>query len=94
MFNKNSRWDRKLPASSGRLNEPISVGVVFDKGPKPVWFKWKGTLHKIEHLTYRWKDRVGDSMRHYFSVDIGGTIYQIYFSDRELTWYMEEVWVE
>lgn len=93
MFNKASRWDRKLPGKD-KFDEAISVGVVFDKGIKPVWFKWQGILHKIDRITYRWKDKVGDNIRHYFSMDTGGVIYQIYFSDRELLWRMDKVLIQ
>lgn len=93
MFNKDSRWDRKLP-NSNSLDEPISVGVVFDREIKPVWFKWAGRLHRIDKITYRWKDKIGDQIRYYFSVDIESVIYQIYFSDRELIWRMDKVWTE
>ena len=60
MFNKDSRWDRKLPKSECEFDEKISVGAVFDRGIRPVWFKWGCRLHRIDRITYRWKDRVGD----------------------------------
>lgn len=83
-----------MPNSKEGLDEPISVGAVFDKVIKPVWFKWSGRMHRIDKITYRWKDRVGDEIRHYFSIEIEGVIYQIYFSDRELIWRMDKVWTE
>lgn len=87
MFNPNARWDRPMPQDNRSYDEPIEVEVVFEKGKiMPLWFSFGGIRHEIKEITYRWQDRKGEEVLHYFSVSDGEDLYQIYFSNKSLTW--------
>ncbi len=91
MFTNDSRWDRHLPAED-RGAEAIEVGVICKKGRLyPRWFVWEGRRYAVREITYRWKDRRGDDLLHYFTVTDGGNVFQIYFNSRHTHWRLEKV---
>jgi hypothetical protein len=88
MFNPNARWDRPLPQdNSAKADEPIEVEAIFEKGKiTPLWFNFGGIRHNIKEVTYRWQDRKGQEILYYFSVSDGEEVFQIYLSNKTLTW--------
>lgn len=87
MFNPDARWDRPLPLDNQASEEPIIVSAIFQKGKiLPRWFILDGRIHRIKAITYQWQARRGQEVLHYFSVDDGTNIYQIYLNTRYLSW--------
>ncbi len=87
MFNPNARWDRPLPQDGQACDEPIEVEAVFKKGRiTPLWFSFSGIRYEIKKITYKWQDRKGQEVLYYFSVSDGEEVFQIYFSNKTLTW--------
>ena len=69
------------------VNEPIEVGAVFRKsGIRPVWFLWQGRKYPVERVTYRWKEKVGESWLHSFSVFDGANTFELIYDSKLLQW--------
>ena len=74
------------------IDEPIEVGVVFRKNAvRPVWFFWKGRKYSLTELTYCWKEKVGDTMIHYFSVFDGANTFELCYDSKLLSWKLGKV---
>jgi hypothetical protein len=77
------------------LNDPIEVGAVFGDGVvSPVWFLWSGRRYKIERVTYRWKEKAGESLLHFFSVFDGANTFELIYDSKLLRWTLGRVDVE
>lgn len=74
------------------INEPIEVGVVFRRGVvQPVWFIWKGRKYPVAQITYRWKEKQGETTIHYFSVFDGANTFELRYDAKFLTWKLGRV---
>ncbi len=74
------------------LNEPIEVGAIFRRGGiRPVWFLWKGRKYGVREITYRWKERAGESWRHSFSVFDGANTFELVYDSKTLEWRLGRV---
>lgn len=77
------------------IGEPIEVGVVFkEAGPRPVWFVWKGRKYPVERVTYRWKEKSGDSWHYCFSVFDGANTFELIYDSKLLQWKLGRVSLE
>jgi len=96
-FNPKARWDRHIPEGSDTqqpelLNERIKVLAFFSSGKiLPRVFFWKDKKYKIKNTTYAWQERQGAEMISRFSVDTGGDLYQISFSNASYSWKIDRV---
>ncbi|OGS21095.1 MAG: hypothetical protein A2252_05530 [Elusimicrobia bacterium RIFOXYA2_FULL_39_19] len=74
------------------INEQIKVGAVFEKEIiRPKWFVHNGRKHAVEEITYTWKTCEGDAQLIHFSVTEGGTLFEISYNQKTLTWLLEKV---
>ncbi len=74
------------------LDEPVQVGAVFKKaGVLPRWFLYHGKKIKVREVTYSWKENVGQSLFHHFSVSDGINLYDLVFQPERLFWKLEAV---
>lgn len=70
---------------------PVRVGAVFERGRiRPVWFVTGSEKRDIQKVTYRWKERVGQTTLLHFTVDIGGDIYELICRSDTLEWFLVE----
>jgi len=77
------------------IQEQIFVDAVFTNSKiKPRWFIWKGRKHPVKEITYIWKDNQGEAPLVYFSVSDGANIYEIFFNQKNLNWYLARVHLE
>lgn len=74
------------------INEPIEAGVVFQKeSVRPVWFFWQGRKYSVEKITYRWKERQGETWLHFFSVFDGVQTFELIYDSKSLQWKLGRV---
>lgn len=74
------------------INEPIEAGVIFQKGRvRPVWFLWKGRRYPVERVTYQWKEKMGESLIHFFSVFDGVNTFELQYDSKLLHWRLGRV---
>lgn len=87
MFNPQARWDRHLPQDPYNLNDKIWVTALFQGGKIfPKYFIWKNRLYRIKKITYNWQEKAGTDLLNLFAVETTKGIYQITFSQRNLSW--------
>lgn len=70
------------------INEPIKVGVIFEKrgSIRPAWFVWNSTRYEIREVTYTWSHREGTCLIQNFAVTDGANLYQISYHKDDLIW--------
>ena len=77
------------------INESIEVGVVFQRGGvRPVWFIYRGKKYRVEQVTYRWKEKVGETLVYYFSVFDGVDTFELRYDSKLLTWRLGRISAE
>ena len=72
--------------------EPIRVAVIFEPGRqlRLVWFERNRRQHKVVETTYRWSDRVGETLRHHFAVTDGEALYELVYTPLDGIWTLRE----
>jgi len=73
------------------IKDPIEVVAVFDRGLRPVKFRWRGRVHAISEITYRWSSREGAASVLHFSVTDGAALYELACNTSTLRWTIERV---
>jgi hypothetical protein len=74
------------------LNEPVQVGAVFRQaGVVPRWFFYHGRKIKVQEVTYCWKENIGQTLFHHFSVSDGINLYELVFQPERLHWKLEAI---
>ena len=77
------------------INEPVQVTASFSgKSIKPLWFQWNKNTHRVQSVTFQWKDRVGASVLHCFSVSDGATLYELVFDSNNINWTLRRVYID
>lgn len=71
------------------INEDIKVIAVFDRGIKPVKFRWRGRLYGIREVTHTWATRHGSASILHFSVTDGAGLYELAYNQATLRWSIE-----
>ena len=68
--------------------EPVRVAAIFEPGKRirPVWFERHRRQHKVVQTTYAWRDLVGDTPLHHFTVTDGEALYELVYSPLQGTW--------
>jgi len=75
-----------------RLEEPVKVRADFAGGEiTPLAFRRRHETYNVERVNCRWKDRQGDEISHFFSVQAGGDVYEIRLRQTDMTWWVERV---
>jgi hypothetical protein len=71
------------------IREEIKVVAVFDRGLKPVKFRWRGRLYVITEVTHTWSSRHGAStILHYAATD-GATLFELAYNQSTMRWSIE-----
>ena len=65
---------------------PYNCGVM-----RPVKFKWRGRLYKIEEITYRWQSTEGSSTILHFSVSDGTALFELTCNKSSLKWRLDRI---
>lgn len=95
MFNPQARWDRSLPQETSPeelINEPIAVVCLFAKTKAiPRYFIWRKRLYRVKKVNFFWQERQGGAMISYFALETASGIYQISFSNINLSWQINKV---
>ncbi|MFC1698614.1 hypothetical protein ACFL1I_01475 [Candidatus Omnitrophota bacterium] len=87
MFNPNSRWDRPSFQPQNTAHQTIEVIARFGPGKiKPICFTLGNQRYDIKRVNFFWKDYQGREKLYCFSVTDGANTFQIYFSNRTLSW--------
>jgi len=73
------------------IKESIKVMAVFDRGVRPVRFKWRGRVYPVKGITHTWGSREGLSGILHFSVTDGSTLYEITYNTSTMDWTLEGV---
>ena len=74
------------------IDEPVTVGVVFDRGAvRPVWLAWQGRKRVLREVTLRWQGKEGRATLAYFSVTDGTHLYELCLNTEQLTWRLTKV---
>lgn len=71
------------------IKEDIKVIAVFDKGVKPVKFRWRGRLFQITEVTHTWSSREGSSPILHFSVTDGASLFELAYNRSSMRWSIE-----
>jgi hypothetical protein len=77
----------KIMAES--IKEDIKVIAVFDRGVKPVKFRWRGRLYAITEVTHSWSSKDGSSSILHFSVTDGASLFELAYNQGSLRWSIE-----
>ncbi len=76
------------------IDEPVTVGVVFDPargGVRPVWLVWQGRKRVLREVTLRWQGKEGRATLAYFSVTDGMQLYELCLNTEQLAWRLTKV---
>ena len=78
------------------IGETIEVIALFDKGKlRPLKFRWKGRVFKIERVNGGWKSDQGEHRFHHFSVmSDGPDVYEISYNPDRFSWEIDRVCME
>lgn len=71
------------------IKEDIKVIAVFDRGMKPLKFRWRGRLYGIKEVTHAWASRDGSASILHFSVTDGAGLYELAYNQATLKWSIE-----
>jgi hypothetical protein len=75
-----------------RIDEPITVGAVFDHGQvRPAWFLWQGRRYDHCRVTMRWQTTEGASAILHLAVSDGSTVFELTMNHRTLAWRLAAV---
>ena len=66
------------------IGEKIKVMAVFEKGVRPVKFKWRGRVYPVKEITYTWASKEGEAPIIHFSVTDGATLFELAYNQNEL----------
>ena len=92
MFNPHARWARPGPKAKKRPGESIDVVARFSPGKiRPLYLILNNRKYSIQRVNYFWKDYLGGENLYCFSVSDGTNIFQIYFSNRTLSWRLAKI---
>lgn len=72
------------------IKEDVKVMAVFENGPRPVKFKWRGKVYPVKEITYTWKSSEGDSQIIHFSITDGVTLYGLSYNQTTMKWSLEQ----
>lgn len=73
------------------ISEKIKVMAVFEKGVRPVKFKWRGRVYPVKEITYTWASKEGEASILHFSVTDGATLFELAYNQKELEWTLNGV---
>ena len=73
------------------IHETVKVMAVFDKGPRPVKFRWKDRVYRVKEITYTWRTREGSAPITHFTVTDGSTLFELSYNQESMKWALERV---
>jgi len=77
------------------LNEPVEVRADFRGGAAhPRLFRRKNEVYKVNRINAVWKDTEGQFRIYFYSVESGGSIYQLRWRTQDNLWFIDHVIVE
>ncbi len=78
------------------ISENIEVIAVFQAGKlKPLRFRWKGRVYRIQRVNGSWKSDEGAARFHHFSVMAEGPdVYEISYNPERFSWALDRVCME
>lgn len=71
------------------IKEDIKVVAIFDRGVRPVKFRWRSRLYAIREVTHTWATRDGSASVIHFSVSDGSGLYELAYNQSTLKWSIE-----
>ena len=75
-----------------QIEEPIRVGVVFERGlVSPRWFLWGGRRYNVSKVTMRWQTQEGQAPVLHLGVTDGVNLFELAFNQKTLTWKLASV---
>jgi hypothetical protein len=76
------------------LNEPVDVLTAFVDGHmRPLRFRWKGRVVRVERVTGQWSRREGSNRLTYFSVEgTGAETYELCYDPKGPGWTLCRAW--
>ncbi len=79
-----------------KVEEKVKMLAIFEGGAVvPQIFKWQNRTYKIKNVNLAYQEREGRSINYYYSVDCeDGGVFKLKYNDENLTWTIEELWVE
>jgi hypothetical protein len=73
------------------IREPVKVIAVFDKGIRPVKFRWNDRVYPVKEITYTWRSKEGQASIMHFSVTDGYTLFELTYNQSTMKWALEQV---
>ncbi len=73
------------------IREPVKVMAIFDKGVRPVKFKWRGRVYPVKDVTHSWSSRDGKARLMHFAVTDGNALYELSYDPSSSLWLLEGV---
>ena len=78
-----------------KVNEQVEVSVAFLKNKViPRKFMWNGRVYEIKRLSMVHERTSGHEKVYYFFVSDGVNFFRLSFATADLTWVLEEMYVE
>jgi len=71
------------------IREPIEVIALFDQGIRPLRFRWKGAVYRVQEVTFSWTTMAGSAPILHFSAYDGATLYELSYNKSTLRWTLE-----
>ncbi|MEE8185187.1 MAG: hypothetical protein V3T96_02155 [Thermodesulfobacteriota bacterium] len=73
------------------IRDSIKVMAIFDRGIRPVKFRWEGRVYPVKEITYTWRTREGSAEVIHFSVTDGASLYELSYNKSTMRWSLEQV---
>ncbi len=73
------------------IREPIEVIALFDTALRPLRFRWKGRVYRVQEITFSWTTREGLAVILHFSAYDGATLFELSYNKATLKWTLEGV---
>lgn len=66
----------------------LRLAAIFEPGKplRPVWFQLGRRQHKVQQVTYHWRDQHGESERLHFTVSDGEALYELIYDLQAQSW--------
>ncbi len=73
------------------IGETIDVLALFGREVRPLKFRWRDRVYRVEEVTYRWRTRRGERVFIHFSVTDGSCMYELVYDQSALRWTLRRV---
>ncbi len=75
-----------------QIDEPITVGVVFERSRvRPAWFIWGSRRYVVKDVTQRWQTKAGQTPILHLGVTDGASTFELTLDQHALVWRLAAV---